>query len=138
MKQVLQKGPQCICLLVKDRNDPSLGLKINATLALSLHSHYHAPTNISNYPGCANLCLILIGFSSATSATNSPDAKVFEDFENSGHKSNPTLPAAATANSTASANDKSDGGKRWLGMVSFLLVTMVVVVVLNLKVKLVV
>ncbi|KAL8555732.1 hypothetical protein ACS0TY_003519 [Phlomoides rotata] len=75
---------------------------------------------------------------SATSATNSPDAKVFEDFENSGHKSNPTLPAAATANSTASANDKSDGGKRWLGMVSFLLVTMVVVVVLNLKVKLVV
>ncbi|KAL8546625.1 hypothetical protein ACS0TY_006375 [Phlomoides rotata] len=121
LKQVLQKSPQCICLLVKDRNDPSLGLKINATLALSLPSHCHAPANISNCPALLHL------------PPNSPDAKVFEDFENSGHKSNATLPAAATANSTAPANDKSDGGKRLLGMVSLLLVTiLVVVVVLNL------
>ncbi|KAI3450882.1 hypothetical protein Pfo_007547 [Paulownia fortunei] len=51
LKQVLQKSPECICLLVKDRNDPSLGLKINATLALSLPSQCHAPANISDCPG---------------------------------------------------------------------------------------
>lgn len=51
LKQVLHKSPECICLLVKDRNDPSLGLKINATLALTLPSQCHAPANVSHCPG---------------------------------------------------------------------------------------
>ncbi|KAH6784955.1 hypothetical protein C2S52_009914 [Perilla frutescens var. hirtella] len=123
LKQVLQKSPECVCLLVKDRNDPSLGLKINATLALSLPSQCHSPANISDCPALLHL------------APNSPDAKVFEDFENSGKKSNATAPAVANSSSgktttaaatTSTGDSKNDGGERksyWLGL---LLTTMVV------------
>ena len=51
LKQVLQKARKCLCILIKDRNDPNLGLKINATLAMGLPSACHAPANISACPG---------------------------------------------------------------------------------------
>ncbi|KAK2976996.1 hypothetical protein RJ640_019216 [Escallonia rubra] len=54
IKQVLQKSRICLCILVKDRNDPGLGLKINATLALGLPGACHAPANISECPGKGN------------------------------------------------------------------------------------
>lgn len=50
IKGVLQKSKICLCILVKDRNDPNLGLKINATLALGLPLACHAPANISECP----------------------------------------------------------------------------------------
>ncbi|KAG8371745.1 hypothetical protein BUALT_Bualt13G0120000 [Buddleja alternifolia] len=54
-KQVMKTSPDCVCLLVKDRNDPSLGLKINATLALSLPDRCNAhDRNISECPGSSS------------------------------------------------------------------------------------
>ncbi|KAL9171651.1 hypothetical protein ABFS82_04G222700 [Erythranthe guttata] len=108
LKQILQKSPQCICLLVKDRNDPTLGLQINATLALGLPSQCHAPANISACPALLHL------------PPNSPDAKVFEDFVNSANKSNATSTSIApvpggmpTTTVTTAANQKSgDGGNK--------------------------
>jgi hypothetical protein len=38
LRQVLAKSPKCLCVLVKDKDDPNLGIKINATLALALPS----------------------------------------------------------------------------------------------------
>ncbi|KAL3828886.1 hypothetical protein ACJIZ3_017688 [Penstemon smallii] len=119
-KLVLQKSPECICLLVKDRNDPSLGLQINSTRALSLPSRCNAPAKVSDCPALLHL------------APNSPDRKVFDDFANSGKNSNATVPSPAVANSTSgrttAAAQKSDGGKvrkNWLGteMISGLLFT---------------
>ncbi|XP_011089694.1 protein YLS3 [Sesamum indicum] len=120
-KEVLQKSKECLCLLVKDRNDPSLGFKINATLALSLPSKCNAPVNqsITDCPAVLHL------------PPNSPDAKVFEDFANSGKKSNATAPPAAENSSTEMppANPKSDGGKSksrlGVEMVSWLSLAMV-------------
>lgn len=53
LKQVLKNSKKCLCILVKDRNDPSLGLKVNATLALGLPQNCHVPSkdNISECPG---------------------------------------------------------------------------------------
>lgn len=51
LKGVLQKSKECLCVLIKDRNDPNLGLKINATLALGLPEKCHAPTDASDCPG---------------------------------------------------------------------------------------
>jgi len=51
LKQVLKDNKKCLCVIIKDRNDPELGLKINATLALSLPSVCHAPANVSQCPG---------------------------------------------------------------------------------------
>ncbi|KAL2540848.1 Protein YLS3 [Abeliophyllum distichum] len=101
LKQVIQKSPECICILIKDRNDPSLGLKINATLALGLPALCHASGNISNCPALLHL------------APNSPDAKVFQDFAKSGKKSNSTATSEGNPSSKGtSADQKSDGGKR--------------------------
>ncbi|KAK4409225.1 protein YLS3 [Sesamum angolense] len=107
LKQVLHKSPECMCLLVKDRNDPSLGLKINATLALALPSQCHAPANVSHCPALLHL------------PPNSPDAKVFEDFANSGKKGNATTTSSSSVAAAASGDDdtsskrrRSDGGKK--------------------------
>ncbi|KAL6966278.1 hypothetical protein U1Q18_032059, partial [Sarracenia purpurea var. burkii] len=46
-KVVKGSSSVCLCILVRDRNDPSLGLKINPTLALRLPTICHAPANAS-------------------------------------------------------------------------------------------
>ncbi|KAF8036631.1 hypothetical protein BT93_C2377 [Corymbia citriodora subsp. variegata] len=88
LKQVLQKSLKCLCILVKDRNDPSLGLKINTTLALGLPTSCHAPVNISQ-------CIDILRL-----APNSTDAKVFDGFEKSLEKRNSTKLPHAGGNST--------------------------------------
>ncbi|KAL0389837.1 UNVERIFIED_CONTAM: protein YLS3 [Sesamum calycinum] len=111
LKQVLHKSPECMCLLVKDRNDPSLGLKINATLALALPSQCHAPANVSHCPALLHL------------PPNSPDAKVFEDFANSGKKGNTTTSSSSVDDAAASGtggddatSSRSDGGKKMVSV----------------------
>ncbi|RDX64100.1 Protein YLS3 [Mucuna pruriens] len=98
LKVVLDKSKKCICILIKDRDDPNLGIKINATLAIQLPSACHAPTNISQ-------CIDLLHL-----APNSPDAKVFEGFQKS-TKNNSSAPAVpekgSSSSSSSSAQQKS-------------------------------
>ncbi|XVF47494.1 hypothetical protein PTKIN_Ptkin03bG0113400 [Pterospermum kingtungense] len=105
LKQVLSKSKKCLCVLIKDRDDPSLGLKINATLAATLPNTCRAPVNMSN-------CISLLHLT-----PNSQEAKLFEGYQKltEGHASTP----AARGNSTSAiASEKSDGGKgkRWVGV----------------------
>ena len=51
LKQVLKDNKKCLCVIIRDHNDPELGLQINVTLALGLPSVCHAPTNVSQCPG---------------------------------------------------------------------------------------
>lgn len=51
LKQVLKNDKKCLCVIIRDRNDPELGLNINVTLALGLPSVCHAPANVSQCPG---------------------------------------------------------------------------------------
>lgn len=51
LKQDFNRTEKCLCILVKDRNEPKLGLKINATLALSLPSICHVPSNSTHCLG---------------------------------------------------------------------------------------
>lgn len=57
LKQVISKSKKCLCVLVKDRNEPSLGFKINATLALSLPASCSSPTNISE---CIGMLMVMM------------------------------------------------------------------------------
>ncbi|KAF8404624.1 hypothetical protein HHK36_009512 [Tetracentron sinense] len=93
LKQVLNKSRKYLCILVKDRTDPALGLKINATLALGLPTSCHAPSNVSECPTLLHL------------DPNSPDAQVFLQFANS-TKGSTTIPVA-TGNSTSSTSTAS-------------------------------
>ncbi|KAG5029464.1 hypothetical protein AAZX31_05G143800 [Glycine max] len=109
IREVIDKSKRCLCILIKDRDDPNLGLKINVTLALSLPDACQTPTNITQ---CVDLLHL---------APNSTEAKVFEGFKNAlTNKTSPSsVPGAnnATANgtSTSANNNSSSGwGKRWL------------------------
>ncbi|KAK7379653.1 hypothetical protein VNO80_05117 [Phaseolus coccineus] len=106
LKVVLDKSKKCICILIKDRDDPNLGIKINATLAIQLPSACHAPANISH---CVDLLHL---------APNSPDAKVFEGFQNSAktNSSTPVSSAAVGAEKGSSSSGQEKSGvstKRW-------------------------
>ncbi|KAF7836989.1 protein YLS3-like [Senna tora] len=111
LKQVVEKSMKCLCVLIKDRNDPDLGITFNATLALHLPSSCHTPANISH-------CLDLLHL-----APNSPEAKVFQGFDKAA-QSTPAAPTgkgpSPSSNITTPTSDaKSHGGvslftKRWL------------------------
>ncbi|KAM7528736.1 hypothetical protein LguiB_032146 [Lonicera macranthoides] len=110
LKVVLQKSMFCLCILIKDRDDPNLGLKVNVTLALRLPSSCHTPVNLSQCPSLLHL------------EPNSPDAKVFEEFNNA-TKGNTTSPPASgkgntSGNESSAQSATSDGGraKKWLAV----------------------
>ncbi|PIA53240.1 hypothetical protein AQUCO_00900072v1 [Aquilegia coerulea] len=107
MKEVLAKSKKCLCLLVKNRNDPTLGLKINATLALNLPSICKSDVTIADCP----------------------DAQVFQQFEKSLHKSSPTPADAHPANSTSTAASGSRGMElKTVGQISLWLLTSLLIV----------
>ncbi|XP_066398794.1 non-specific lipid transfer protein GPI-anchored 14-like isoform X2 [Miscanthus floridulus] len=68
LKTVLQSSRKCLCVLIKDRDNPNLGLKLNVTKALGLPAVCNAPANISDCPRLLNL------------PPDSKDAQVFEQF----------------------------------------------------------
>ncbi|TVU48275.1 hypothetical protein EJB05_07905 [Eragrostis curvula] len=91
LRQVLGKSPKCLCVLVKDKDDPNLGIKINATLALALPSACGAThANVSH---CAQLLHIPPG---------SKDAAVFSPGGDKG-----TTAAPAKDNSTTAADSRA-------------------------------
>ncbi|XP_062076716.1 non-specific lipid transfer protein GPI-anchored 14-like [Humulus lupulus] len=104
LKTVVEKSKKCLCVLLKDRNDPNLGINLNSTLALQLPTSCHVPTNISK-------CVELLHL-----APNSSDAKMFEGYANSHGKSSsgslaPISSENSTSNGSTIGNDKSESGK---------------------------
>ncbi|OAY80871.1 protein YLS3-like [Ananas comosus] len=99
LKQVLAKSPKCLCVLVKDRDDPQLGLKLNVSLALSLPAACSAPANISACPKLLNL------------PPNSTDAAIFKQ----GGSASTAPPAKGnTPSSSGSAQESSGGSSSFL------------------------
>ncbi|OIW00593.1 hypothetical protein TanjilG_14819 [Lupinus angustifolius] len=108
LKMVIDKSKRCLCVLIKDRDDPNLGLMINVSLALNLPTACHTTTNLTQ---CVDLLHL---------APKSPDAKVFEGFDKAiGTNSSSPIPSAnndATGKGTnTSAQDQNGGGwgRRW-------------------------
>ncbi|GMJ07127.1 glycosylphosphatidylinositol-anchored lipid protein transfer 6 [Hibiscus trionum] len=107
LKQVLDKSEKCLCVLLKDKDDPSLGLKIDTTLAATLPSTCRAPINLTDCVSFLHL------------APNSQDAKLFEQYGKltGGHATNPAATGRPSSGSSSAA-EKSEGGrvKRWVGV----------------------
>ncbi|XP_047958310.1 non-specific lipid transfer protein GPI-anchored 22-like isoform X2 [Salvia hispanica] len=83
LHQDIDKSKFCLCVLVRDRIEPSLGFKLNATRALSLNPLCKTNSNATICPELLHLSL------------NSPEAQIFEQFGNSTHAGD-TLPSSAT------------------------------------------
>ncbi|XP_071700723.1 non-specific lipid transfer protein GPI-anchored 14-like [Rutidosis leptorrhynchoides] len=94
LKQVLNTNKKCLCVVIKDRNDPDLGLTINVTLALGLPTVCHTPANVTKCPELLKL------------APNSTEAQVFYQY---GHSSSGTAPASSPS-PNGGANAASVGG----------------------------
>ncbi|KAL5549513.1 hypothetical protein UlMin_004744 [Ulmus minor] len=107
LKQVLKNNKKCLCVVVRDRNDPDLNLQINVTLALSLPSVCSAPANVSKCPELLHM------------DPHSPEAQVFYQLERnstqiaSGPSPSPIAGGPLSARSKASGQEKT--AKIWLG-----------------------
>ncbi|XP_039137557.1 non-specific lipid transfer protein GPI-anchored 13-like [Dioscorea cayenensis subsp. rotundata] len=101
LKSVLLKSPKCLCVLIKDHDDPQLGLKINVTLAVSLPSTCGVHANVSECPKLLNL------------KPNSKDAQMFKQLaeatQDNANSDNGNTTSAGTTPS-ASANDANTCG----------------------------
>ncbi|PWA40546.1 hypothetical protein CTI12_AA561860 [Artemisia annua] len=104
LKPIVQKSKVCLCLLIKDRNDPGLNLKINATLALGLPDTCDTPTDITECPKLMNL------------TSNSPDAKIFEDYGKSNHTDSSGNASNGKIGSSGDMKSDVGRGKKWLGV----------------------
>ncbi|CAL4944954.1 unnamed protein product [Urochloa decumbens] len=100
LKQVVSASKKCMCVLVKDRDEPALGFKINVTRAMDLPS-------ICNYPAIFSDCPKILGMS-----PDAPDAEIFKEYAKKHESQNGTaIPAAATgAAGGKSASSSATGG----------------------------
>ncbi|KAJ1407263.1 Bifunctional inhibitor/plant lipid transfer protein/seed storage helical domain [Sesbania bispinosa] len=100
LKEVIDKNKRCLCILIKDHDDPNLGIKLNVTLALKLPTTCHKPTNITE-------CIDLLHL-----APKSPEAKVFEGFEKEieGNSTTPVTSASSTGKGTSPSSQVKNGG----------------------------
>ncbi|KAG2632354.1 non-specific lipid transfer protein GPI-anchored 14-like [Panicum virgatum] len=106
LKTVLQTSRKCLCVLVKDKDDPNLGLKLNVTKALGLPALCKASANISDCPRLLNL------------APNSKEGQVFEQYAKQAAAQG-TAPSGGGSSAPASGAQKSGGtgpAGRWLGV----------------------
>ncbi|XP_022744539.1 protein YLS3-like [Durio zibethinus] len=101
LRKQINQTKKCLCLLVADRNDPDLGFKVNATLALSLPSFCHAPSNASECPELLHL------------PPNSTDAQVFEQFAATSDKGNSNAVDVTGTSTSSSSRGKEEG---WVGV----------------------
>ncbi|TYK10478.1 major facilitator superfamily domain-containing protein 12 [Cucumis melo var. makuwa] len=100
LKEVLKNNKKCLCVIVKDRNDPDLGLQINVTLALGLPDICHATANVSNCPALLNL------------PSNSSEAQVF--YQLGKGKSSSALPPAPIISPSSPATISSTGQQKMI------------------------
>ena len=49
-QKVKASKPKCLCVLIKESSDPSLGLPVNTTLALQMPSACNIDANVSDCP----------------------------------------------------------------------------------------
>ncbi|KAK9156605.1 hypothetical protein Scep_003179 [Stephania cephalantha] len=104
LETVLSMSKKCLCVLVKDRNDPNIGFKINSTLALKLPSICKSAISIADCPDK--------DFSEALLHLdpNSPDAQVFNQYEKSLHSKSPPASANSTTTQPSSDSKKDNSG----------------------------
>ncbi|WVZ14952.1 hypothetical protein V8G54_012518 [Vigna mungo] len=80
IRQAMKSNKKCICVILKDRDDPDLGFKINITIAVGLFSLCKAPDNLSQCPALLHL------------DPNSPEAQAFNEkgVNSNGDTDNPS------------------------------------------------
>ncbi|KAL3655964.1 hypothetical protein CASFOL_000360 [Castilleja foliolosa] len=91
--------PKCLCVLIKESADPSMGLPINTTLALQMPGACNIDANVSDCPTLLKI------------PADSADAKIFkvgsEDSSTASTAAAANSPSASSASSAATASDNT-------------------------------
>ncbi|CAM0877009.1 unnamed protein product [Alopecurus aequalis] len=102
-KTVLGASKKCMCVLVKDRDEPALGLKINVERAMNLPSVCSIQATFSDCPKILGM------------APDSKEAEIFKQYgiEHEGKNATGNTPAAAATGTTGGKNtDAMSGAER--------------------------
>ncbi|GAV86254.1 LTP_2 domain-containing protein [Cephalotus follicularis] len=99
-QNVKAKKPKCLCILIKESTDPSMGLPVNTTLALQMSSACNMDAKVANCPTLLKL------------SPDSPDAKIFKDADSDSSTTSTTnaTPTPASNSSETSAPSSSTSG----------------------------
>ncbi|KAJ8552780.1 hypothetical protein K7X08_020173 [Anisodus acutangulus] len=98
-KKVRAAKPKCLCVLIKESTDPSLGLPINTTLALQMSSACNIDAKVSDCPSILKI------------PADSPDAKIFKIADGDSNTSSSPASGSSTSSGTstpASSSTNSD------------------------------
>ncbi|KAK3028093.1 hypothetical protein RJ639_039384, partial [Escallonia herrerae] len=104
-KKVRSAKPKCLCVLIKESTDPSMGLPINTTLAIQMPSACNIDAKVSDCPSILNL------------PPGSPDAKIFKEADassstNTATPSTTTSPASSSSSSSSGSSTSSSDSKK--------------------------
>eukprot|EP01018_Ginkgo_biloba_P003698 Gb_24349 [translate_table: standard] len=102
LKEVRASKPKCLCVLIKDSSNPSLGFSINQTLALEMPSICKVDAKSSDCPALLNL------------SPNSPEAKIFGTGNSS--SASPSSHGSSTSTTPSTSNSLSLISKSQLGL----------------------
>ncbi|CAI9100986.1 OLC1v1038186C1 [Oldenlandia corymbosa var. corymbosa] len=99
---------RCLCMAVKDRNEPGFGIKVNATLALGLPSICRIPNNVTQ-------CIDFLNMD-----PQSPEAQIFkQSYDNVlGNSSSITTSGSSSYSSSTPSSSSKNHVKRWLNSVT--------------------
>ncbi|XP_074559555.1 non-specific lipid transfer protein GPI-anchored 14-like [Curcuma longa] len=100
LKGAVAKSIKCLCMLIKDRNEPQLGFRINVSLALDLPSRCSVPSNVSDCPRLLNL------------APNSTDAQIFEQYARDHPAGASAMSSGVRGNESSSSNSAGANSSR--------------------------
>ncbi|CAK9172280.1 unnamed protein product [Ilex paraguariensis] len=96
-KKVRAAKPKCLCVLIKESTDSSMGLPVNTTLALQMPAACNIDAKVSDCPSLLKL------------PPNSPDAKIFKEADAGSSTSSATgsPPASASTSTSSPGSSKS-------------------------------
>ncbi|CAI9100268.1 OLC1v1037232C1 [Oldenlandia corymbosa var. corymbosa] len=92
--KVRSAKPKCLCVLIKESTDPSMGLPINTTLALQMPTLCKIDAKVSDCPAILKL------------PANSADAKIFQ-VANAGSSNTPSASTDATPASSSTSTSST-------------------------------
>ncbi|KAK9268588.1 hypothetical protein L1049_000342 [Liquidambar formosana] len=98
-QKVKSTKPKCLCVLIKESTDPSMGLPVNTTLALQMPSACNIDAKVSDCPSILNL------------SPDSPDAKIFKGAATDSTTTSTTdsPPTSAASSSSGSSSSSTPG-----------------------------
>ncbi|XP_004241629.2 non-specific lipid transfer protein GPI-anchored 14-like [Solanum lycopersicum] len=86
--------PKCLCVLIKESTDPSLGLPINTTLALQMPAACKIDAKVSDCPSLLKI------------PADSPDAKIFKITDSASTTTGTSSsPASSTSETKSTTSD---------------------------------